>query len=219
MGNSMWNKMPNIALTLFIALPVFLLNSGCSTAEKLSDSEALKVSRPVIFSPAFTKAVYKSDMFIYGNELSGLMVMKRSSNGFRVVFLSELGLKYFDMEFIPAENEVKVHFINSMLDRKPVRKKLKSGLELIFMMRHPKAKYQFYRDSGVSSMIFLVKHRRQKSYYTYDKYFGFVHHIRHMHRSEVIAVSLNNYDDAYPGTIRFNQPHLSYSLHKLETTD
>ncbi len=215
----MRNRILNIAIVFIVAFPLCFLPGGCSTAEKLTESEAVKVSRPFIFSPAFEKEVYKSDMIIYGNELSGLMVMKKTPSGFRVVFLSELGLKYFDMEFLMAENEVKEHFINSMLDRKPVREKLKSGLQLIFMMHHPKANYEFYRDSGVNSMIMLVKHRRQKSFYTYDRHFGFVNHIRYKRRSEVVAVSLSNYDGTHPGTIRFNQPHLSYSLQKLETTD
>ena len=219
MNCSMLNRTVNIARSLIPVLAAALVLSACSTAERLPDGEAIKMSRPVIFRTDFERAVYKTNMIIYGNEISGLMVMKKTGDNYRVVFVSEIGLKYFDMEFLTGSNEVVTHHVNSLLDRKPVRERLQTSLSLVFMMHHRKAREQYFRDTGIHSYILEVKRRRRKSYYSYDPNFGNVHSIRSQKGSSIIAVSLSDYDHVSPGRMNFNQNYLSMHLEKIKTSE
>ena len=202
-----------------IALLMIFGMNGCSTAEQLSKEESVKVSRAQIFSPGFTSEVYRSNMVVYGNELSGMTIIKKTGESYRVVFVSEIGLKYFDMEFFIATSEVKVHHMTSLLDKKPVVEKLTANYELVFMLFPEKARQRYFRDSGVNSMILEVKSPRRKSYYTYDRSFGWVGSIRYKNRSRIIAISLSDYDHASPGKLNFNQSNFSLHLEKIETQD
>ena len=216
MKNLMRNK--SFLYLLVVATIVFLSGaiSGCRTAEKVLVDSQIKLSEPWIFSTDFQKAIYKTNMMIYGNELSGLTLIKKTGKNFRIVFMSEIGLKYYDMEFFTQNDSIKVHHVISILDKKPVLELLEDNFSLIFLMFPAKTKEQVYQDSMSQNMIKEFKHKRDRSRYTYNRNFGQVSTIRKKTGGSNLIISLNSFDHLAPQTINLNQRNLSLRLDKIE---
>jgi hypothetical protein len=69
------------------------------------------------FSDSKTDYVYKTNISVYGNELSGIFIAKKiNDTTHRIVFTTEFGNKLMDFEI--SENDFKVNSIVSELDRK-----------------------------------------------------------------------------------------------------
>jgi outer membrane lipoprotein-sorting protein len=214
------NSARNNSFFRLLVFAAFLLGvsalSSCRTSEKVSGDAQIKVSQPWIFSADFQKALYKTNMMIFGNELSGLTLIKKTGKDFRVVFMSEIGLKYFDMEFFTKNDSIKIHHVISLLDRKPVLDLLENNLKLIFVVFPAKIKEHFYLDPTTKSMVKEIKHKGNKSLYSYDKNFGQVNTIRNKKRGTNQVISLRGFDNRSPQTININQRNLSLRLEKIE---
>jgi hypothetical protein len=95
---------------------------------------------------------------------SGLMVIKQLTNdGYRVVFITEVGLKIFDLEFIPGET-VKVHYFMDALNRKALIRTLSADLKLLLIQPRKDEKPVLY-DHSSGQKIIRYKHNRQRVYY------------------------------------------------------
>ena len=216
MKNLLRNK--SLSDLLLVATVVFILGAtgGCRTAKKVPVDSQIKLSQPWIFGADFQKVLYKTNMMIYGNELSGLSLIKRKDKDFRVVFMSELGLKYFDMEFFTHNDSIKVHHLISLLDKKPVLDLLEDNFSLIFMLFPKKTKERLFQDPITESMVKEFKYKRNRSRYTYHKNFGQVSTIHKKHGGSNLVISLSSFDHLAPQTINFNQRNLSLRLEKIE---
>ena len=85
------------------------------------------------FKPAFTVALYNTQVDVVGNHLSGLLLIKKMpDSSTRMVFSNEMGFKYFDFEFA-ADGNFKVYSIIKQMNRKAVLKTLRKDFELILM--------------------------------------------------------------------------------------
>jgi len=92
------------------------------------------------------------------------MVIKSLSNGgFRVVFLTEVGLKIFDMEFVPGK-PVEVYYFMDALDKKILVKTLSADLKLMLIQPHEKGKLLFY-DGASGNIMARYRHKRKRDYY------------------------------------------------------
>ena len=75
----MQTKYLKIPGNLFLGIVVIAFLVSCSTAEKLPTEAQIKMSQPWVFNADFEKAVYKTNMKIYGNDLSGLTIIKKTN--------------------------------------------------------------------------------------------------------------------------------------------
>ena len=119
------------AIVTILILVVF---SSCSQKgfKKISSDEYQPGSYKV-FPINFNKAVYDSEFNFYGRTITGLTIIKKTDSSFRIVSMSELGIKYFDLEFFQNSNtEPKVHYIMDVLNKKPLVKRLTGDLEILF---------------------------------------------------------------------------------------
>jgi hypothetical protein len=99
------------------------------------------------------------------NHFSGLMVVKPlPDNGYRVVFITEVGLKIIDLEFIPGK-PVKVHYAMDALNKKKVIGTLSRDIGLILMagVTHEKPVVMHDRSSG--EMVLKFKEKGRRYYY------------------------------------------------------
>ena len=209
-------KSLKILINLFLGIIAIACLISCSTAEKLPTEEHIKMSQPWVFNAGFEKAVYKSSMNIFGNDLSGLTIIKKSGRDYRIVFISELGLKYFDLEFFSANDSVHVHHMISLLDHKPVIDILENNFSLLFLIFPEKTKERFYKDSMLNSMQKEYKSGRKKSLYNYDKNFGSVNTIRQKHKSTKLSITISSNDRFSPEKINFNQKNFSLRFEQIE---
>lgn len=204
-------------MRLFVPfLVLMIILSGCRTAEKLPADSQIKMSQPWVFSRDFQKAVYKTDMLVYGNELTGLTMIKRTSLSYRVVCMSEVGLKYFDIEFPKYADSIIVHHIINLLDHKPVIEMLENNYRLLFMIFPEKTTEKFFNDSRTKGMIKEYRYKGQKSRYTYDANFGMVKTIFDKKRGRNLSVNIKITDHLAPQTININQTNFNLRLERLE---
>lgn len=111
------------------------------------NAEDMGVNDPITwFQCDSCQYVYKTTIDVLKNHFSGLMVMKAmDSSTHRVVMITEVGLKIFDLEFSHGKEPV-VHYIMEPLNRKMLIKTLKNDIGLLIA------------DYSVPPKLFVDKH-------------------------------------------------------------
>lgn len=122
----------HVKLLSFVIL-IVLFGSSCKITGYNSVKETPGIDSIYVFNNDFTKALYSTEINIYGHNLSGITLIKKTENAYRVVAMSELGMKYFDLEFpIDEYDTVTKHYIMEVLDKKLLVNMIISDLRLIF---------------------------------------------------------------------------------------
>lgn len=111
-------------------LAIVLFSCG-SVTKNYTPKKLDKTSYDVpYFSDSKTDYVYKTNITVYGNELSGIFIAKKiNDTTHRVVFTTEFGNKLFDFEI--SETTFKVNSIVSELDKKILINTLKEDFRLL----------------------------------------------------------------------------------------
>ena len=116
-------------------LAIVLVSCGSVTKNytpKKLDKTAVEVP---YFSDSKTDYVYKTNISVYGNELSGIFIAKKiNDTTHRIVFTTEFGNKLMDFEI--SENDFKVNSIVSELDRKILINTLKEDFRLLLKKQY-----------------------------------------------------------------------------------
>jgi phosphoribosylformylglycinamidine (FGAM) synthase PurS component len=117
----------------FFLISIFMLVS-CASNPVVKDYTATAPEQKAIVVPYFsnpeTDYVYKANINVYGNELSGIFIAKRINDAtHRIVFTTEFGNKLMDFEI--SETDFKVNSIVSELDRKILLNTLKADFRLL----------------------------------------------------------------------------------------
>lgn len=90
--------------------------------------------RAGIFGDDFDKAWYRAAIDLNNRHFSGLMLLKRVQNSYRMVFLSEIGLKILDLEFFNAKNNAfQVHYCLDAFDRRSIINSIRKDMESILI--------------------------------------------------------------------------------------
>ncbi|PAM92691.1 hypothetical protein B4N84_21400 [Flavobacterium sp. IR1] len=118
----------------FLLINCFLVIAlvSCGSVTKNYTSKKLdKTSYEVpYFSDSKTDYVYKTNITVYGNELSGIFIAKKiNDTTHRVVFTTEFGNKLLDFEI--SDTSFKVNSIVSELDRKILINTLRDDFRLL----------------------------------------------------------------------------------------
>lgn len=120
------------AIATILMLVVF---TSCSEKgfRKISSDEDYIIDAKV-FPQKFNKVVYDSEFNFYGRVITGLTIIKKTDSSYRFVSMSELGIKYFDIEFFQNKFLApKVHYIMDVLNKKPLIKRLTGDLSILFI--------------------------------------------------------------------------------------
>jgi len=124
---------------LFLLTSVFASLSVSCGSNPVKGLTQTDVENQVFDSPYFsdpkTDYVYKTNISVYGNELSGIFIAKRiGEHKHRVVFTTEFGNKLLDFEI--SEQDYKVNAIVEELDRKMLVKTLVQDFRLLLRERY-----------------------------------------------------------------------------------
>lgn len=116
-------------------LAIVLVSCG-SVTKNYTPKKLDKTSYEVpYFSDSKTDYVYKTNISVYGNELSGIFIAKKiNDTTHRIVFTTEFGNKLMDFEI--SENDFKVNSIVSELDRKILINTLKEDFRLLLKKQY-----------------------------------------------------------------------------------
>lgn len=102
-----------------------------SVFANISASDTLDIRSRLIYSES-KSSLFKVGLTVSSRYFGGLMYVKSTDeNKERIIFLSELGLKYFDFEFNKSTNSVEVKYAMSYLNKKALIALLKSDLQFL----------------------------------------------------------------------------------------
>jgi hypothetical protein len=127
-------------------LAIVLVSCG-SVTKNYTPKKLDKTSYQVpYFSDSKTDYVYKTNITVYGNEISGIFIAKKiNDTTHRIVFTTEFGNKLLDFEI--SDTDFKVNSIVSELDRKILINTLKEDFRLLLKKEYL-IQEQFENDSA-----------------------------------------------------------------------
>lgn len=151
---------------LFSILSIWILQS-CKTYQ-LSNAEPVSVTKNSVENRYFdnpkTDYLYKSQIEIYGNEMSGILIIKKiNETAHRIALTSDFGNKMMDFEL--SDSEFKVNYIIPDLDKKMVLKILEKDFRLL-LKKNYSVKKTF---SNSISNIYQSQDGKEAFYLTFDK--------------------------------------------------
>lgn len=139
-------KSPIQFLIINCFLALVLVSCG-SVTKNYTPKKLDKTSYEVpYFSDSKTDYVYKTNITVYGNEISGIFIAKKiNDTTHRIVFTTEFGNKLMDFEI--SDTDFKVNSIVSELDRKILINTLKEDFRLL-LKKDYQIQEQFENDSA-----------------------------------------------------------------------
>lgn len=152
---------------LLSAFSLLITVQSCKTYEH--GGTAVAISAPSVvhnsyFSSPETDYLYRTQIEIYGNSLSGILIIKKiSDDTHRVVMTTDFGNKMLDFEI--SDTDLKVNYLVQDLDRKVVKKFLERDFRVLLKEKH--AVSHTFEDS--EHQIFSSENPEQRNYLYYSK--------------------------------------------------
>ena len=196
----------------FLYSLVLLSFCSCKTF-KLEDVQPFPLTKKNKENLYFTSSqdyIYKCQMEIYGNDISGILIIKKiSETTHRVVMTSDFGNKMIDFEI--SENDFKLNYVLADLDKKMVINFLKNDFQellkrkfsvnesfenedsKIYLSNVDKKNYYLFFDknSGLLNQIIYTKNNREKIDFTFGaKKHTFAETINLQHKDFKINIKL-----------------------------
>ena len=202
--------------TKFTLLSLLVAMAFSMTAQP----DGIKLSQPWVFSNSFEKGLFKAEMRIYDNSLSGLIIIKRTGETFRAVFVSEIGIKYFDIEIGSNEtNDFTVHYILEMLNRKQITAFIEDTFRMLTMSFGETKKESSFLCDGSGNMVKVTKTQNHGKFrYDYHPNFGQVNTMIQFGflKKTLINIELSEYDYLSPSLIVAKQKKMQLVLKQIE---
>jgi len=218
--NNKTHKLYLVALLISVLFAGGCASKKSAVVQKDSPEKtggSVKISQPRVFSPTYKSGLYKADMQIHGRNLSGLMFFNKKDSSLRMVMLSEVGLKYFDVEYSPnGRSRFVVHQMIDFLDHEKFTGSLQNFLNLV-MLDANEAKQDYTFECQPRNMVRVIKKDGKNNRYYYNSNSGAVNEIiQSGFLKKKITIELTGYDYLSPGKIIYNQGKIHYSLTKVE---
>ncbi|KIC62336.1 hypothetical protein [Chryseobacterium taiwanense] len=168
---------------------ILLLFVSCKTYQ-LTDVKTVSGSEKTVENLYFSSHddyVYKCQMDIYKNHVSGILIIKKiSETTHRVAMTSDFGNKLIDFEI--SENDFKLNYVLPDLDKKIVINFLKNDFQQLLKRQYPvtesfenenskiylskidkKVYYLFFnKENNLLKQIIYTKNNKEKIDFTFD---------------------------------------------------
>lgn len=120
------------------------------------------------FQDDSTYGLFNTTIDMRKNHYTGLMVINPlPDKGHRVVFMTEFGMKIFDMEFTGGD-VFKLHYFMDVLNRKTVVRTLRNDIGLIVRNEIGDHFYSVLYDRQTGNKVIRVRKERKRYYYAVD---------------------------------------------------
>ena len=152
--------------SLVTSLAVLVLVS-CKTYE-IKNLSSTKEIEATFTNPYFLDTeidyVYKAHIEVYGNDLSGILVIKKVNDSLhRVVLTTDFGNKLLDTEI--SKNSFRVNYILDKLDKKIILNTLEKDFRLLLTANHTVQEVSEMEDY----IIYKSKDGKRSNYFFEDK--------------------------------------------------
>lgn len=163
------------------------------------------------FQPKINKTVlYATQVDILQHHLSGLLLFKpMEDSSMRVVFASEMGLKFFDFEF-GKDGSFTKHYMLPKMDKKAVVKTLRKDFEMVLMRQDP-ATAEVLTNGAERYTAFKLK--KGKIYYITSKDCSELVRVENgSRRKPVVEVFLTHYTNGVPDSIFVQHKKVKFTI-------
>jgi hypothetical protein len=158
----------------FLYSLILSLAVSCKTY-KLTDAQPIPASEKTVENLYFSSGedyVYKCQMDIYKNHVSGILIIKKlNETTHRVALTSDFGNKLIDFEV--SDNNFKLNYVLPDLDKKIVINFLKNDFQQLLKRQYPVSE-SFENDNA---KIFLSKIENKSYYLLFNKENGLLKQI------------------------------------------
>lgn len=169
MKNSILNKLfslPRFSLPLLLLLLLPLASCSLSLFPGYRPCSTVPASVPESwFASDSGHYLFNTSIDIYKKHFSGLMFVKpMPENSYRVVFLTEVGIKVFDLEF-SADSAAKVHYMMEAMNRKALVNTLTRDIGLVLMNEKAEKMPECLVQRKSDDQVYLYRDQGKKNYY------------------------------------------------------
>lgn len=195
----------------YLLLSSCLFFIGCSPFYRQMQAATGNVSGLTKFKPAFTVALYNTQVDVVGNHLSGLLLIKKMpDSSVRMVFSNEIGFKFFDFEFA-ADGNFKVYSVIKQMNKGSVLKTLRKDFELILMERLDSAAVSVHINNGL--LYYVFPQTKGYNYYITDSSGDkLVRMERASKRKTVVTAIMENYLNGIPDIIGISHKTFDFTI-------
>ncbi len=149
-------------------LLLFVIISGTLTCQSQKPMFTIYQSEHWLptFGEGFQKALYKGTLDIRENHLTGLMLIKRTSDtSTRIVFTNELGMRFFDLEF--SGNKFIKHYIFPSMNKSAFVSILENDLRMVLLEDFSIEK--FSKETKEEIVVYNIQSQRGNHIYTINR--------------------------------------------------
>lgn len=194
-------KLPAYFILFILGLTISLTSCSYKHYKGFKKIVTTGIALPDIFDSTFKKANYLTYFEVFGNELSGITIIKKveQTNTYHVVFISQIGLKYFDLEMTMDQeaNGFKMNYIMESLNRDFIVNALKDDFELLFIKKSNNRQIQLYQHPEKETREITVSHGKEiTSYLIENELVRSVSLIKGL--SNLASININKFNTNYP---------------------
>lgn len=217
---------------MFRAKPAFRLNNyvlllitfvtSCSPSKQLYEAILPDNNAPVSwFYKDNGYYLYNTTIDLMKNHFSGITVIKPIAKGnFRVVMMTETGLKIMDLEFFP-DSVPRVHYIMEAMDKKIIIRTLTRDISLILMNQLEDKKPLWYSQKSLLPELRIARYTIDRKTYHYfiepGKSKPVKAHVMKGNKPRIV-VEFFGEDQSEADSVKLNHHNidLSISLHRIK---
>jgi hypothetical protein len=158
--------------------------------------------------------LFQSSVDVFSNHFTGLLFVKPlQGRSHRIIFITEVGIKIFDMEFF-NDGEFKLHYCLEELNRKAIIKTLSNDLALMVDNIASNGKVKMMKDKKTDRMIIKSKDYNGTRYcIVNDKTNKIEELIRTGSLTNKVNIKFFSISGAQPDSINISHYNLKLSIH------
>ena len=193
--------------SLLLTSIVLLVLHGCAANRpglSLIENQEMASSLNLPFSSPEAEAIYKAQIDISGQYYSGIIAISHSPDGnYRVVFLNELGMKFFDLEI--GSNGLIIHHCFETFRRKGVLNILEETFSTLFLQGRSRDLETAMLDKSGKHTVYPVKMNGRVFYFVSNSSGRLERIDKYSWSAKKMIIQLNDYEK-FPAEIRISFP-------------
>ncbi|PLX03979.1 MAG: hypothetical protein C0594_09755 [Marinilabiliales bacterium] len=166
-----------------------------------------------VFPQNDSSYLFKTKIWLLGKYFSGLMAVKKvDSDSYRMVFMNEMGIKFFDLEFFENKTEEPfvVHYCMEIFNRDIIIRTIKKDMHALFFLVGPKVAkhYSTKKNEG----IFRLKLHGDQYYYYLNSNQQIVKIERMGFPYKKAEIFVEEYDHLAPESITIDHRRINFRM-------
>lgn len=211
--------MKNLLLSSLLFFSFIL--SACSTSlygfQKSGVTDVLTNRSKLLFANDTIEYIYTTHITFLKQTFSGLMIVKPYHSGdLRVVFMTETGVKIFDMSIpLSSSNKSEVFYCIDPLNKGAILSSINNDLSVLFMRNISKGQMMEYTRSAEKIMVYKNKGFKRSYYYVKNNHITIAS--QHTLLSKRCSASYFFHNSTVPDSLTLKHTHLkmSFELHLI----